>query len=198
MTVFMTVDGLAGAATLLDFIALDFIAFIDAAFGWAPALLDFLALAFIAFIAFGGGPAFPDLFAAFIAFAFDFMALDPGAAGPCLRPSSWPLDDCCFIAMTAFIAVIERQRPCFMAFIAFIESDLSCAGVLALRTEVSDGDVVRRDAEATTECRERVLLCRPRFDRDALAHPIPEGMGDADAPRVEELQEEQMTPTRRR
>ena len=93
---------------------------------------------------------------------------------------------------------IEREPRCFMAFVVFMESDLSCAGFLALRTEVSEGKVFRRDAKTTAECRERVLLCRPRFDRDALAHPGPQDMEDADTPRVEELQEEQMTALRRR
>jgi len=97
--------------------------------------------------------------------------------------------------MEAFMVFAERERRCFMAF---IESDLSCAGVLALRTEISEGQVFCRDAEATTECGESVLLCRPRFDRDALAHPGPQDMEDADTPRVEELQEEQMTALRRR
>ena len=90
---------------------------------------------------------------------------------------------------------IEREPRCFMAF---IESDLSCAGILALRTEVSEGQVLWREAKTCAEFRERVLLCRPRFDRDALAHPGPPDMEDADTPRLEELQEEQMTALRRR
>ena len=86
----------------------------------------------------------------------------------------------------------ERERRCFMAF---TESDLSCAGFLAARTEVSEGKVFRLDARTNAECCDCVLLCRPRFVRDALAHPPPMDMEDADAPSVEELQEEQMMPT---
>ena len=90
---------------------------------------------------------------------------------------------------------IEREPRCFMAF---IESDLSCAGFLAARTEVSEGNVFRLDAKTNAECRDCVLLCRPRFVRDALVYPGPQDMEDAGTPRVEELQEEQMTALRRR
>ena len=83
---------------------------------------------------------------------------------------------------------IEREPRCFMAFMVFMESDLVRAPFLAVGTEVSEGKVFRRDAKTTAECRERVL-CRPRFVRDALRD---------DTPRVEELQEEQMTALRRR
>ena len=97
--------------------------------------------------------------------------------------------------MEAFIAFIERERPCFMAF---IESDLSCAGFLVARTEVSEGNVFRLNAKTNAECRDCVLLCRPRFVRDALVYPGPQDMEDADTPRVEQLQEEQMTALRGR
>ena len=165
-------------------------------------LFAHIQVAFIAFMPFMTFTAFRPLmtFTAFIAF-IDFIAFspsDPSAPRRCLRPTFWPNDDCCFIPVEAFIAVIDSERSCFMAFIAFMESDLSCAGVLALRTEISEGQVFCRDAEATTECGESVLLCRPRFDRDALAHPGPPDMEDADTPRLEELQEEQMTALRRR
>ena len=92
---------------------------------------------------------------------------------------------------------IEREPRCFMAFMVFMESDLVRAPFLAVRTEVSEGKVFRRDAKTTAECRERVL-CRPRFVRDALVYSGPQDMEDADTPRVEELQEEQMTALRRR
>ena len=93
---------------------------------------------------------------------------------------------------------IERERRCFMAFMGFMESDLSCAGFLAARTEVSEGNAFRLDAKTNAECRDCVLLCRPRFVRDALVYPGPQDMEDADTPRVEELQDEQMTGLRGR
>ena len=93
---------------------------------------------------------------------------------------------------------IERELRCFMAFMVFMESDLVRAPFLAVGTEVSEGKVFRLDAKTTAECRDCVLLCRPRFVRDALVYPGPQDMEDADTPRVEELQEEQMTALRGR
>ena len=52
-----------------------------------------------------------------MAFAFDFMILDPCAPGLRLRPSSWPLDD--FMAFMAFIAFLAYGEA-FMAFIGFL------------------------------------------------------------------------------
>ena len=95
--------------------------------------------------------------------------------------------------MEAFMVFAERERRCFMAF---TESDLSCAGFLAARTEVSEGNVFRLDARTNAECRDCVLLCRPRFVRDALFYLGQQE--DADTPRVEELQDEQMTRLRGR